>query len=585
MSRIYLALDEEITGVVEKLRQEESNSVTLIVPKGAAIMQSVVNVRLLKKKADELKKQLGLVTTDPIGKHLATQVGIPVYHTIQDVPEKGVAAPRSKTAASALKSSQEQPEHVNVKRYDAEETKTGDEQKVDNEKVQDAVQEEIVLAQGLEDEGRVDNDAVPPDDAPDADEGAEVIIGREVQEEDQPTDHHEPRQRLRPSRRPVAIPAWLPRVLAVAIIVLVAASGIVIAVIPEATVTLHVPTEALKKSITLLVDTGAVAQDSTTLPGIAHEVSAETSGTAKATGKKQVGEKAKGVITISNSWSSEAQSLPKNSGLVSDKGLVFRTQADATIPGATSQIKNGQVIVTPGTVDVAVVADQPGEQYNIGSSNFSIQGYSGEKASKITGHSDKAMAGGTTKELTVVAEKDITDAKADAQGKLQAAIVSSLKQSIPADEILVTQTAGDVTYTTPDHATNDEADEVTIKAVTKATGITTRKHAIEAALTTLFKDGLGTTKSVILPEVSEITWAVTSPGSGKYELKKELEGQIVTNIDSNAVKARVRGRKAAQITETLKSDFGANDVEVVHTPPAWPLMPLLKQKITVLLAE
>ena len=81
---LYLEVDEEIPSVIEKLRKQPTDDVVLVVPTGAALLSSVVNVKLLKRSAEKEKKRLAVVTTDPIGRHIATQVGVPVYVSVKD---------------------------------------------------------------------------------------------------------------------------------------------------------------------------------------------------------------------------------------------------------------------------------------------------------------------------------------------------------------------------------------------------------------------------------------------------------------------------------------------------------------------
>lgn len=75
---IYLDNDEEITSVVDKLKSAEMSSLDIVIPKEALLLQSVVNLKLLKKQADTLSKDITIVTQDKVGKKLAEQIGIPV---------------------------------------------------------------------------------------------------------------------------------------------------------------------------------------------------------------------------------------------------------------------------------------------------------------------------------------------------------------------------------------------------------------------------------------------------------------------------------------------------------------------------
>ena len=86
MSEItYLEASEEITGVIDRLRHLPTKVATLVVPKGAVLLQSLVNLKLLERQAKALGKEVRIVTSDRMGRHLAAQVGLPVYASLDDL--------------------------------------------------------------------------------------------------------------------------------------------------------------------------------------------------------------------------------------------------------------------------------------------------------------------------------------------------------------------------------------------------------------------------------------------------------------------------------------------------------------------
>jgi len=75
----YLEPDEEITKVINRIRQSEEEGVVLVVPRNSTLTQSVINLKLLKRGAEEHDKMIGLVTTDRVTKNLADQLGVKVF--------------------------------------------------------------------------------------------------------------------------------------------------------------------------------------------------------------------------------------------------------------------------------------------------------------------------------------------------------------------------------------------------------------------------------------------------------------------------------------------------------------------------
>jgi len=125
-------------------------------------------------------------------------------------------------------------------------------------------------------------------------------------------------------------------------------------------------------------------------------------------GKIMKEEKAQGTIKVYNAYSTSAQALIATTRFVSSDGKVFRTPIKVTIPGGTYE--KGKLV--PGEIDVKVVADQPGEEYNIVSTKFSIPGFAGtDKYTKFYGESFEVMTGGFQEEVAKVTEKDLSQAE------------------------------------------------------------------------------------------------------------------------------------------------------------------------------
>lgn len=130
------------------------------------------------------------------------------------------------------------------------------------------------------------------------------------------------------------------------------------------------------------------------------------------------GTKASGTITAFNEYGSESQLLIASTRFLSSNGKIFRTTKDIYIPGAN--IIDDEII--PSSIDVEVMADYWGSEYNIGPSDFTIPGFKGTvKYVSLYGKSDTAMSGGSN-EIT----EDI-DLKTEYQDNLDQLIILNSK--------------------------------------------------------------------------------------------------------------------------------------------------------------
>ncbi len=141
----------------------------------------------------------------------------------------------------------------------------------------------------------------------------------------------------------------------------------------------------------------------------------EDSEVVEAKGTTHVESKASGSIVVSNTYSTSPVKLVKNTRFESPDGLIFRVPSDIVVPG-----KKG---TTPGTVSVTVVADQPGEKYNIGpTAKFTVPGLKSTPPmyAGISAKSNAAMTGGFLGEKPGTAPGALEAAVALVRGRLEA---------------------------------------------------------------------------------------------------------------------------------------------------------------------
>jgi len=347
---IYIEADEEITSVISRIKKVREPKVALVIPKGSIVLGSIVNLKMLKKHEKDLGKEITIATTDRTGRHLASQVGF--------------------TAVHSLNVSKEEGEKGGFK----------------------------VSASGPTVEFKEDREPEKPATQKDVPE----ITFKKIGEQEKPVSTGAAKAAAGAPKKKHLSKLAKKLILgfgALSFITLVLAFFFVL---PKAVISISPKAEEVRQEIAL-----TVKPKDGDIEGVLVEAPEELSKSYKATGKKNVGEKAKGTITVYNEWDSNAQPLVLGTRFVSSDSKVFKTTQAVNVPGTTVQA--GHIVA--GTATVSVEADQMGESYNIGPSNFTIPGLPSEKQAKIYGKSTQAMSGGLTKEIKVVSKKDIEDAK------------------------------------------------------------------------------------------------------------------------------------------------------------------------------
>ncbi len=144
--------------------------------------------------------------------------------------------------------------------------------------------------------------------------------------------------------------------------------------------------------------------------------------------------KAEGVIRVYNAYSTSSQVLIARTRFVSADGKLFRTPTKITIPGG--HYEKGKLV--PGYLNVQVKADQPGPEYNIGPSTFSIPGFAGTaRYTKFYGKSFQAMTGGFSEEVPQVTQEDLDQAQKILEEKALQNCQTALKEKISPELILL----------------------------------------------------------------------------------------------------------------------------------------------------
>ncbi|MDR1970277.1 MAG: hypothetical protein LBQ11_03000 [Candidatus Nomurabacteria bacterium] len=84
---IYIDTEDDITSIIEKVKESDSSVLALVPPKRVGVLQSVVNLKLLQKAARSGRKKIALITADAALVALAAGLRIPVARNLTTQPE------------------------------------------------------------------------------------------------------------------------------------------------------------------------------------------------------------------------------------------------------------------------------------------------------------------------------------------------------------------------------------------------------------------------------------------------------------------------------------------------------------------
>lgn len=281
------------------------------------------------------------------------------------------------------------------------------------------------------------------------------------------------------------------------------------------------------------------------------------SGEFTATGLRQKAEKAHGAIRIYNNYSSSPQTLIASTRFISSDGKLFRTPTKVTVPG------------TPNTIDIEVVADQPGEEYNIGPSTFSIPGFAGTpKYTSFYAKSFEPMTGGIKREVVYVMQEDLDKAEKALKEKVLQECKISLKAAVPQtyiylEEALDCQIKG---FSSSSKA-GQEADKFVSQVKTEGRILAFKKSDLADFAKNHIKSQAAAGKEVNENSLeTEYDAKTIDLKTEKITLSLKIWGEIFTAPDQSGIKETIKGKTV----EETKAIIGALPETTSSRAKLWP---------------
>ncbi len=329
----------------------------------------------------------------------------------------------------------------------------------------------------------------------------------------------------------------------------------------SANVTINPATTDLSFQLAVVASdsTAAVNTSTLTIPGQTFTIKKTVSQTFNATGSKDVAQKARGSIVLSNTGSAP-QSLIATTRFESSDGHIFRSLTAAVVPAAKGS--------TPGTAEVQVIADKIGADYNVPAGNFTVPAFKEQgntaKYQSITGTSKVAMHGGTSGKATVVTQDDFNKAKDLLTVQLKQAVSDETKSQT---EGLKVVNDADIVIDAPTStaSVDDAADTftMTLGGTLKTAGFK------ESDLQKLLAAYVNSKYQLdIVFEKLKLDYSSTTFDDAAHALHMNLAvtGPGYAKVDENKIVADLLGKKQAQIESYLKSVPGITSANVLLSP-------------------
>jgi hypothetical protein len=556
---VYIDVDDEITTIIDKVRGSDKRIVALVLPKRAAVLQSVVNMKLLKRSADQSKKQLVLITSEAGLLPLAGSVGLYVADSLNSKPE--VPPVPDETGGGQLEEEALSLDDEPDAEYTAD--NAGDKPVGDLAKAAGAG---FVITSGVDTE-----DENLPSEGEKAATPATSAVGAAAAGKKTKKD----KKKVVPSFNKFRTRLGLA---AIGLVLLIFLLYLALMVLPKATVAIGANAQDVNSSLNITLDTTASDVDlaNTTIPATTVQQQKTYTQQVDATGKQNNGQKATGSVTMTTQTCSPnlfpaPDDIPAGTG-VSNNGNSYITHDDASF---TQNGGSGSCIYWKSN-PVGITAQQGGSNYNVSNANFSVFSHSGVSASG-------SANGGTDDIQQVVSQSDIDNAKGKINtndSEIKQALTEQLKQQnlfpIPA-----TFNSGKPTISSSSNA-GDKASTVTVTEAVTYTMFGTAKSNLK----TLVKDDVGQQvdldkQAIIDDGISSASFSLKHQTDTTADVSMDNTALVGPKIDMTSLKAQIAGMKSGDAKDLINQLPGVTTVDIKLSPFWVSSIPKNQAKITI----
>lgn len=296
----------------------------------------------------------------------------------------------------------------------------------------------------------------------------------------------------------------------------------------------------------------------------AEFVSASLEGTATvpATGKKEVGDKAKGTITILSSLTKE-QTFAQGTIITSSNGLAFTLGKDVKVASSSglSDLK---------TVQAEVTAKDIGKEYNLPSgAKFTVGSF---EKSEVEAKNETAFSGGTKKEVTVVAKDDVSKVTEEIIKNLEEKAKDEITQKVSSEKsVLPLFLSTTLTKKELSKDAGEEASSLTLKATVLYRGISYRKEDLHFLSSKLLQNSL---KDMVIAQggINYNVKTLKQKGEKEVLATLKIKASLLPKLNNEEIAKQIKGKTFEEAEAMLMKLPQAADVRIsLH--PGLPFLP------------
>ena len=555
---IYIDVDDDITSIIGKVKAADQKIVALVPPKRTGVLQSAVNLRLLQRTAEQQDKRLVLITGSSALTSLAASAGIPVAKNLQSKPELGEIAALDIDDGDDV--------------IDGAQLSVGEHAGETPAAVQSQPEEPDTAA------------AVAAAIAADSSDETLAAPNGSASKSAAPINTGKPSKKGDKSKKIPNYNKFRKRLIIIIILALALIGFFVWAIFfaPKATVEVHAKTTDTPVSQQLTLTTsGTTSASDSTLKIESKQTSQDVSVDVTPTGEKNVGDKATGTVSFSNS-STSSKTVSAGTTLSSSSGAKYTLDSAVTVPGGTVSCTTVfNCSGTAGSASGKITAADRGAKYN--GASGSLSGAPSSISASVSG----STSGGTDKTVKVVTSADVAKAKTEAESQVssdetKAKLVKEFDSNYIVIEESFTASNADFSASPTVNAEVPDGTQAKYGGSVKYTLYAVNKSDLDEYITEVVKQQLEGDDSQKIYETGSADAKFTNfDGGNPMTATLSANAKVGPDIEESEVLKMVAGKRYGEIESEVKAINGVSSVDVNMSPFWVSKTPSDPAKITV----
>lgn len=347
----------------------------------------------------------------------------------------------------------------------------------------------------------------------------------------------------------------------------------------KADVKVFVEPKILEKDAQVIADPNqkTVDEEGKIIPG--QIIETEVSGSAKdsASGKRQIGDPAKGTIIIYNK-TSDPQTLSKGTQISGSGGIKFTLDSSVNIASQSASDSG----ITFGKANSTVTAVAIGADGNLPSgSDLTI---AGQSTDKMVAKSEGNFSGGTSKDVTVVSSEDQQKLLAKLTSQLRQQAQQKLQEKLEGKKILEEALSEQIISKSYNKSINDQASEFSLNMTVKYKGTAFEDADLRTIVSKLVTTQVDEGFELNLSETEMQTDVSKLEKDGKVVFLAKFKAKLIPKIDTEKIRDQIKFKTSAEVADFLKGMDNVLGSEIKMTPSLPQMlerMPILSKNINI----